>query len=241
MMIRPIIAGLLLSFLLLACQPAEPEGTRSETATIETTTTNAADSLLPVDFSLKKVFADSAKLGLKSQVVSVKFDHFFKEEKRYLAFPLDEVLDLHIPEGLNPAELAISFVCTDGYKPSMTLDNVRLKKAYVAYKDLDTPEGQSWPDSVVKKFNPYYLIWEEVPYGNNDFTWPYGLAEITINHFKAEFAGAYPEDPAIAPAFMVFQKRCMKCHAINGVGGIMGPEMNYPKNITEYWQYSIFN
>jgi cytochrome c2 len=27
----------------------------------------------------------------------------------------------------------------------------------------------------------------------------------------------------------------MKCHGINKVGGVMGPEFNYPKNITEYW------
>lgn len=27
----------------------------------------------------------------------------------------------------------------------------------------------------------------------------------------------------------------MKCHAMNGVGGTLGPELNYPCSVTEYW------
>jgi cytochrome c2 len=28
----------------------------------------------------------------------------------------------------------------------------------------------------------------------------------------------------------------MKCHSLNGIGGSMAPEFNFPKNITEYWR-----
>jgi mono/diheme cytochrome c family protein len=28
----------------------------------------------------------------------------------------------------------------------------------------------------------------------------------------------------------------MKCHSLNGVGGLVGVELNVPKNITEYWK-----
>lgn len=36
--------------------------------------------------------------------------------------------------------------------------------------------------------------------------------------------------------FGLFQRNWGICQALNGVGGQMGPELNYPKNITEYWR-----
>ncbi|MGO4818602.1 c-type cytochrome [Flavobacterium sp. W22_SRS_FP1] len=35
--------------------------------------------------------------------------------------------------------------------------------------------------------------------------------------------------------FALFDKNCISCHAINKIGGSMGPELNYPKSVTEYW------
>jgi mono/diheme cytochrome c family protein len=36
--------------------------------------------------------------------------------------------------------------------------------------------------------------------------------------------------------FELYSKSCMTCHGINGVGGTLGPDLNYPKNVYEYWQ-----
>jgi mono/diheme cytochrome c family protein len=33
----------------------------------------------------------------------------------------------------------------------------------------------------------------------------------------------------------LFVIHCLKCHAINGVGGTLGPELNSPCSVTEYW------
>lgn len=33
----------------------------------------------------------------------------------------------------------------------------------------------------------------------------------------------------------LFVAHCLKCHAINGVGGTFGPELNSPCSVTEYW------
>nr|WP_262920198.1 cytochrome c [Niabella hibiscisoli] len=41
---------------------------------------------------------------------------------------------------------------------------------------------------------------------------------------KASFAG-----------YHLFRKHCFSCHSINKTGGQVGPEMNWPRNITEYW------
>jgi cytochrome c2 len=36
--------------------------------------------------------------------------------------------------------------------------------------------------------------------------------------------------------YLLFQKHCITCHAINEIGGEMGPELNYPKSVTSYWK-----
>ncbi len=46
-------------------------------------------------------------------------------------------------------------------------------------------------------------------------------------------------DPAADAAsvqrgFDAFRRYCTRCHAINGQGGTVGPELNYPANVTEY-------
>ena len=38
--------------------------------------------------------------------------------------------------------------------------------------------------------------------------------------------------------YNLFKYQCITCHAINEIGGTMGPELNYPKSITEYWKES---
>jgi cytochrome c2 len=45
-------------------------------------------------------------------------------------------------------------------------------------------------------------------------------------------AGA-PRD--VSEGAALFTARCSRCHSINLVGGTMGPELNVPRNVTEYW------
>jgi mono/diheme cytochrome c family protein len=37
------------------------------------------------------------------------------------------------------------------------------------------------------------------------------------------------------PGHELFVTHCLKCHSINGVGGTLGPELNSPCSVTEYW------
>ena len=48
------------------------------------------------------------------------------------------------------------------------------------------------------------------------------------------------ENSAAVKGFDTFSNHCLPCHSINGDGGNLGPEFNYPKSMTEYWQESDF-
>jgi mono/diheme cytochrome c family protein len=39
----------------------------------------------------------------------------------------------------------------------------------------------------------------------------------------------------------MFVTHCLKCHAINGLGGTFGPELNFPCSVTEYWNARLLS
>jgi cbb3-type cytochrome c oxidase subunit III len=42
-------------------------------------------------------------------------------------------------------------------------------------------------------------------------------------------------DRANTRGYNLFVQHCSKCHELNDVGGTMGPELNNPCSVTEYW------
>ena len=171
--------------------------------------------------------------------VEIETDHVFKKPKKYLAFPLRPILEKAIQEhNIDIYSTELIFSCTDGYKPSNLLQNVMEHGGgYLAFKDLDAPAGAAWLEENAQKYPPFLLVWDNMPYEEDLLPWPYGLFELTFKSADAVFSNIYPDDnSALEPAFELFKQNCMKCHSINKIGGIMGPEFNYPTNITTYWQ-----
>lgn len=172
-------------------------------------------------------------------IVTISYDAFFKSRKKYVGFDLGAILrEALAAQPFDTAGAVVIFECTDGYKPTMDLATVLgAKKGYVAIRDLSAPKGKHWPNDLEDKFNPYYLVWEDVPENDHNYAWPYGLVALRVIPGAAALKDAYPVNaPELAQGFNLFKTNCMQCHAVNKKGGSMAPEFNIPKNITEYWR-----
>ena len=132
---------------------------------------------------------------------------------------------------------------SDGYiKPA---SGARLAEpgGWLAFADADLTHGDepAWAPIDRRQVDPgpFYLVWSGA--GQSDghrYPWPYQLAAIEIAPFEARYPHTAPSGvPAGAPAwtgFAVFRSECVACHAINGEGGTIGPELNLPLSIVEY-------
>ncbi|NDD92427.1 hypothetical protein EBZ37_10115 [bacterium] len=90
---------------------------------------------------------------------------------------------------------------------------------------------------------PLYLVWENINDQSvrteGDYGWPFQVDRMELVDFGARFPRLAPPSNASAQAklgFAAFRIHCLKCHSLNGEGGKVGPELNFPKNVTEYWR-----
>ncbi len=216
-----------LAFALILCCACQP--VKEESTTLNNIPSNTAFTL-PFTWEL-----DQASLK-GDTLITIESEFLFKKDKTYQAFPFQENLATVLPADLDREGLEIVFRCVDGYGPSIPLTYLDSSAAYLAYRDPELATANtSWGDSLQQKFAPFYIVWEKNPVAGKNLPWAYGLYQIEINSFAAEYQYSIPTDAQFAAGFELFQEKCMKCHAINQEGGRMAPEFNYPKNITEYW------
>ena len=86
---------------------------------------------------------------------------------------------------------------------------------------------------------PFYLVWSGADQGDpHETPWPYQLARIEVAPFEQAFPATVPKGLAAADpgwtGYRVFRNACASCHAINGQGGRVGPDLNVPQSIVEY-------
>lgn len=214
---------------LLGFWGCEPTPSQTSPAAVPSST-----SIEEEKFSLPYTLALNSETLQGDTTVHLQKDVFFGLTKSYLAYSLQQTIGQTVAQLSDTVGVEVIFTCSDGYAPSMPLQTVLEHAGFVAYQDLDQT-GQAWPDSLAAKFEPYYLVWANEQGPKAGFHWPYGLVSITFAKGEAAFADAIPMNEAVLPGYELFKNNCMKCHAINKVGGVLGPEFNHPRSITEYW------
>ena len=223
---------ILILFLTLGCQQKTQNKTDAET----NIQSHGKDSL-----TIDLVALQNKGQLKKTTLITVYDDPVYHSIKRYNAIPFPELLETYTSiKNLETSEYQIVFECEDGYKPMMPLQKFISVKSFLAVSDLDAPKGQLWlpiiKDGHEMKAAPFYLIYQEVSTKDVDFKWPYNLIKIHLVPNSENIALLFPKDDTKAEiGFQLFSKNCVTCHSINKIGGNMGPELNYPKSVTEYW------
>lgn len=141
---------------------------------------------------------------------------------------------------------AVKFIAQDGYQVIIPTANITAHTGMIATGE----KGQTGFSQLQRKNaesidpGPFFLVWENI----NDtgarqdhwLSWPWQLTSMELTSLVREYPHSAPPadntDEQVNQGFLAFRQHCMKCHAINGDGGDVGPELNYPVNVTEYWQ-----
>ncbi|HEX8394410.1 MAG TPA: c-type cytochrome [Longimicrobium sp.] len=194
--------------------------------------------------------------ALPTDTADVRHDPAYEgRAKRYAGVPLDRLLEL---AGVKlSANEVLYFVAADGYRATMAESAADPRvKGVVAFADLDAPAGSAWQpvkhgaQSISPA--PFYLVWGQTgaaaPGDTADAAlrrpWPYQLARIEVMDPRRKYDRLYPtgvrRDDPVYRGFQAFVieshggDQCVACHALNRQGGSVGPELNVPRNITEY-------
>lgn len=175
------------------------------------------------------------------------FEPHESENREYTGFPVSALFTEVYGEEWKSSE-EILFTCSDGYQPSIPCARFKEYPAYLVYGCADKKEFtlvSKRQNNELVQLGPFYLVWDNLKYpelkAEGGEGWPYQVTTIDLINFSDRFPNMAPpknSSEAVKSGFMAFHKQCMTCHTINGEGGGKSVELNYPVNVTEYFEES---
>ena len=181
--------------------------------------------------------------GCRTERVEID-DPYYEARKTFLACPLARVLAMGFGEPVTALRgKDIVFRALDGYAKPAPGDRLAEAGGYLAFADASrTPDGDpAWAPMGRGALDPgpFYVVWSRPEQRDTHrYPWPYQLASIEVTDLATLYPHtaptSAPRDGAAWRGFAIFRGDCIACHAINGEGGKVGPDLNVPQSIVEY-------
>lgn len=181
----------------------------------------------------------------KNGMVSVTVDNPTDSKiHTYDGISITKLLDQVFGSGWEKFD-AIKFTSRDGYQPIIPTTSITANFGVISideagkqgFGELQRKNGETVDPG------PFFLVWENLKNtrANTDLwlSWPWQITGVELTSFAHEFPHSAPPNTAgrlAQKGFLAFRQHCIKCHTINGDGGNVGPELNVPVNVTEYWK-----
>lgn len=170
-------------------------------------------------------------------------DPYGQGRVKFLGRPFRELLALAFgPDWASDPEAEILFVCADGYRNSLPVSQFIKHEAWLVTKKENGAFRGGRAGAKTIDYSPSYLVWENLSdlemKAQGDHGWPYQVVSLEWVKFEERFPGLRPAGDSsenVKTGFKVYREYCLSCHSLSGVGGKVGPELGYPKNVTEYF------
>lgn len=206
----------------------------------------SANSALDLKNRGKKI-GEISLSQIKAESISKKITVYEPHEKKkvsYEAISVKELFNKIYGKQWERAE-EVLFTCSDGYQPSIPVSEFKKYDAYFAFRRENMKKftlNNKLQEEKEIKLGPFYLIWDNIKHSQlkekGASSWPYQVISIDLIRFKDKFPKMAPHKNRshdVTEGFLLYRTHCMSCHSVNGEGGDKAAELNYPVNITEYF------
>jgi len=178
---------------------------------------------------------------LPKRIIVVSEDPIYQGEQRYEGFELKAFLTWLSRYTSIPLRTAsITFIASDGYWSEIPIKNLPNRSAVLAFHHVGDPPANPFRDATHagRSFNPgpYAVVWEGFHTESEHLPNPWSVTEVILQPERVPDSLRAPtRDLKTLRGLELWRLHCSRCHSINKFGGNVGPELNVPVNVTEYW------